>query len=74
MFQQFTNLVIGGNKNTKFLPWFNNENGNLPEIDQQHSPYQVLCGEVCLQNFLGPYNRNKSRLYGRVKVRTTKKR
>ena len=69
-FQQFTNKVFEGDKDTRFLPWFNNDNSTLPDIDRSHNPYKAVRGDVRLKNYLGPYNRTKTRLYGRVKVRT----
>lgn len=70
VFQQFTNRVFDGDQDTKFLPWYSNENETLPEIDHQHKPYQTVRGAARLKNYLGPYNRTRTRLYGRVKVRT----
>ena len=72
-FQQFTNKVFEYDKDTKFLPWFNNEKSTLPEIDRLHSSYKAMRREVRLKNYLGPYNRTRTRLYGRVKVRTVRK-
>ena len=52
-FPRFTNRVIEEDQHLQFLPWFNNEKDNLPEIDQQHSPYQTVWGEVRLKHYLG---------------------
>ena len=72
VFQQFVNRCIGGDNKTEFLPWYNNDKETMPVITRHNSPFQVIRGEVRLQNFLGPCNRNKSCLYGRVKVQMLK--
>ena len=73
VFQQFTSQVIEGDQATKFLPWYGNESGNLPDIDKHNNPHKTVRGDARLKNYLGPYNKSKTRLYGRVKVRTVRK-
>ena len=73
VFQQFTKNMFEGDQDVKFLPWFSNDKDNLPIINQHCNPFQTIRGDVRLKHYLGPYNRTKSRLYGRVKVRTRKK-
>ena len=70
VFQQFANKLLEGDKEAQLLPWFANERDDIPTISQHRSPFQTIRGNARLKNFLGPYNRNKSRLYGRVKLRS----
>ena len=73
VFQQFTNKVFAADRNLQFLPWYRNDKDDMVNIDRTHTPYQTVRGEVRLKHYMGPYNRTKNRVYGRVKVRTDKK-
>ena len=72
IFQLFTNRVIRDDNSTRFLPWYNNYRDTKPKITCDKSPYQVIRGEVRLRIFLGPYNKNRNRIYGRLNVRVMK--
>ena len=69
-FQVFTNQILRYDKDSKFLLWYGED--TLPEIDTNKTPFQTISGDTRLRHYLGPYNINKNRLYGRVKVRTSK--
>lgn len=71
-FQHFASRMVAGDPEVQFLPWFANADEDLPVIDKRNSPFQTVRGEIKLKNYLGPYNKTRSRLYGRVKVRTRK--
>ena len=73
VFQQFTTKVFEADKNLQFLPWYRYDGDDMVTIDRTHTPYQTVRGEVRLKHYIGPYNRTKNRVYGRVKVRTDKK-
>ena len=72
LFQEFTARVLKCDNNLKFLPWSSDNSTGLPNIDVHNSPYSLIRGAVRLRHYLGPYNRDRNCLYGRVKVRTRK--
>ena len=73
VFTQFTNRVMEVDQEMKFLPWYRNETGTLPAIDRNTNPHRTISGVARLRNYLGPYNKTRTRLYGRVKVRTVRR-
>ena len=70
MFQEFVTKIMKQDQQAKFIPWFNENVSDLPEIDTSNIPYKVIKGKVCPKDYLGAYNPSKGRIYGRVKVQT----
>ena len=70
MFQEFVRRVTSGESSTRFLPWYGKE-ADLPELDQKHLPYATIKGRVWLKHYIGGFNRNRGKIYGRVKVQST---
>ena len=69
MFQEFVRKVTAAEPTTKFLPLYG-EGDNQPDIDQKHLPYATIKGRVRLQHYIGGLNRNRGKIYGRVKVQS----
>ena len=70
MFQEFVTKIMKQDQQAKFIPWFNKNASNLPEIDASNLPYKVIKGKVRLKDYLGTYNWSKDRIYGQVKVQS----
>ena len=69
MFQEFVRKVVGAEPNTRFLPWYG-EDSEMPEIDRTHLPFTTIKGRVRLRHYIGGFNRNRGKIYGRVKVQS----